>query len=106
MTKVPVQSIVVNAATLPLLHTQWTEILPSSNYAAAFLEAALGSTTPLQIAVGPIGKEVALPYTVIAGGTNGSVAQAIPANSRISLKPVDNDITDGFIVLNLFTGNP
>lgn len=106
MTKIPVKSIVVNAATLPLLHTQWTEVLDATGYAASYLEVSSGSTTPIQIAIGPNGEEEALPYTVIAGGTNGSVAQAIPASSRISLKPVDNDITDGFIVINLFTGNP
>jgi len=102
-TKIPVKSIVVNAATLNLLHTQWTEVLSSLLYAAAYFEVYNGSTTPIQVAVGPNGQEQALPYTVMGGGTNGAVAQAIPAASRISLKPVDTDITNGFIVINLFT---
>ncbi len=106
MTKVPVKSIVWNATTSPLLAADWTEILAALDYPAAFIEVAQGSTIPIMIAIGAIGEEEEIPYTVMAGGTNGIVAQSIAAGSRISLKPVDTDISDGFIVLNLFTGTP
>jgi hypothetical protein len=102
--KVPVKSIVINASTLNLLHTDWTEVLAALNYTASHFEVYNGSTTPIEIAVGAAGKEEALPYTIMGGGTNGIVAQNIGASSRITLKPVDSDITDGFIVINLFTG--
>lgn len=104
ITKVPVKSIVLNATTTPLLHTDWTEVLNSLDYSASHFEVYNGSTTPLQIGVGALGKEIALPYTVMGGGTNGSISQSVNAASRITLKPVDSDITDGFIVINLFTG--
>ncbi len=103
-TKVPVASIVVNAATLNLLAAAWTEVLQSLKYASSHFEVYNGSTTPIQIAVGPTGQEVALPYTIMGGGTNGPVSQNIGGASRITLKPVDSDIIDGFIVINLFTG--
>ncbi len=102
-TKIPVKSIVWNATTSPLLASGWTEILESLLFSAAYLEVYNGSTTPLQIGVGGAGDEEALPYTVMGGGTNGTIKQAISAASRISLKPVDSNISDGFIVLNLFT---
>lgn len=103
-TKVPVKSIVLNASTTNLLHTDWTEVLASLGYASAYLEVYNGSTTPIQIAVGPPGEEEVLPYTVMGGGTNGPVAQSINAGQRVSLRPVDSDITNGFVVINLFTG--
>lgn len=102
--RVPVKSIIVNASTLNLLHTAWTQVLDNLDYASGYLEVYNGSTTPIQIGVGPAGQEHALPYTIMGGGTNGLIAQAIRAGQRVSLKPVDSDITAGFIVINLFTG--
>ena len=106
MTKVPIESIVINAGTLNLLSAQWTEVLRALKYGASYFEVYNGSTTPISVGVGAIGKEEALPYTIVGGGTNGMIAQSIPAGSRVSLKPVDSNITDGFIILNLFTGTP
>lgn len=103
-TKLPVASIIVNAATLNLLHTAWTQVLAALGYASGYLEVYNGSTTPIQIGVGAAGAEFALPYTIMGGGTNGIIAQHINAGQRVSLKPVDADITAGFIVINLFTG--
>jgi hypothetical protein len=103
-TKIPVASIIVNASTLNLLHTSWTQVLAALGYASGYLEVYNGSTTPIQIGVGPSGQEQALPYTIMGGGTNGLVAQNINAGSRITLKPVDSDITNGFVVINLFAG--
>lgn len=104
MNKVPVRSIVLNAATTNLLHTDWTEALANLDYAAGYFEVYNGSTTPIQIGIGAAGQETALPYTIMGGGTNGTVAQSISAGQRISLKPVDSNITNGFIVINLFAG--
>ena len=103
-TKVPVKSIVINADTINLLFTSWTEVLGALDYSASHFEVYNGSTTPIQIATGASGKEVALPYTIMGGGTDGVVSQAIGAGSRVSLRPVDSNITDGFVVINLFTG--
>jgi hypothetical protein len=104
ITKVPVKSIVLNATSIPLLSADWTEVLAALDYSSSHFEVYNGSTTPIQIGVGANGNEEALPYTVMGGGTNGTVAQNIGAGSRISLKPIDSDISDGFIVINLFTG--
>jgi hypothetical protein len=101
--KVPVKSIVWNATSSPLLSSAWTEILASLEFSASHFEVYNGSTTPIQIAVGESGDEEALPYAIMAGGTNGAIKQSIGAGSRISLKPVDDDIDAGFIVINLFT---
>ena len=101
--KVPVKSIVLNATSSPLLAAAWTEILASLEFAASNFEVYNGSTTPLQIALGSAGNEVPIPYTVMGGGTPSTVKQSIGAGSRISIKPVDSDITDGFIVINLFS---
>ena len=104
ITKVPVKSIVLNATTTPLLAADWTEVLANLEYSASHFEVYNGSTTPIQISTGALGEELAIPYTVMGGGTNGTVAQSIGSGSRLCLKPVDSDITDGFIVINLFTG--
>ncbi len=101
--KVPVKSIVWNATTSPLLASAWAEVLSSLGFSASHFEVYNGSTTPIQIATGSAGNEQALPFTIMGGGTNGPVKQAIGAASRISLKPVDSNISDGFIVINFFT---
>jgi hypothetical protein len=104
--KIPNKSIVLNATTSPLLAAAWTEILASLEYSSSHLEVYNGSTTPLLIGVGALGSEQALPYTIMAGGTQGVIKQEINAGSRLSLKPVDDDIVAGFIVINLFTEVP
>jgi hypothetical protein len=101
--KIPVKTVVWNANTSPLLAAAWTEVLAALQFSASHLEVYNGSTTPIQISVGSVGNENVLPYTIMGGGTPGLVKQKIDAASRISLKPVDSDISDGFIVLNLFT---
>lgn len=101
--KIPVKSIVWNATTSPLSFAAWTEILAALEYPSSHLEVYNGSTTPIQVAVGSAGNEEALPYTIMGGGTQGLVKQRIDASSRITLKPVDTNIADGFIVINLFT---
>jgi len=101
--KVPVKSIIWNATANPLLSSAWEEVLAALPLSASHLEVYNGSTTPIQIATGSSGNEEALPFTIMGGGTNGTVKQAISAASRISLKPVDSNISDGFIIINLFT---
>lgn len=101
--KVPVKSIVWNATTSPLLAADWTEILSSLPFSVSHFEVYNGSTTPLQIGVGAAAQEKALDYTIMGGGTPGPVKQSIGNGSRLSLKPVDANISDGFIVINLFT---
>ena len=101
--KVPVKSIVINAASLNLPHTAWTEVLSNLLYSASHFEVYNGSTTPILIATGSSGNEAALPYAIMGGGTNGPVAQNIGAGSRITLQPVSSDIVNGFIVINLFS---
>jgi hypothetical protein len=101
--KIPVKSIVWNANSNPLLASAWTEVLASLEFSSSHMEVYNGSTTPIQIAVGSVGNEQALPYSIMGGGTPGLVKQRVDAKSRISLKPVDSDIIDGFIVINLFT---
>lgn len=101
--KVPIKSIVLNANSDPLSAAAWTQVLDALEFSSSHLEVYNGSTTPIQIAVGSVGQEEAVPYTVMGGGTPGLVKQKINAASRISLKPVDSDIIDGFIVINLFT---
>jgi hypothetical protein len=101
--RVPVKSIIWNATSNPLLSSGWTEVLAALQFSASHLEVYNGSTTPLQIAVGAAGSEEALPYAIMGGGTPGTIKQAIGASSRISLKPVDSNISNGFIVINLFT---
>lgn len=104
--KIPVKSIVWNAVSNPLSAAAWTEILASLQYPASHIEVYNGSTTPFEIAIGSAGNEQAVPYAIMGGGTQGLVKQGIEALSRISLKPVDADITEGFIVINLFTEVP
>ena len=101
--KVPVKSIVWNATSNPLLSSGWTEVLASLPFSASHFEVYTGSTTPLQIAVGPAGNEEALEYTVIGGSTPGPVKQSLGTGARLSVKPIDSNISDGFIVINLFT---
>lgn len=102
-TKIPVKSVVWNATTTPLLASAWTEILSSLPYSVSHFEVYNGSTTPLQIAIGESGEEQALDYTIMGGGTPGAVKNSIGSGSRLSIKPVDSDIDDGFIVINLFS---
>lgn len=100
--KIPVKSIVWNATTSPLLASAWTEVLAALALSASHFEVYNGSTTPIAIATGSANNEEALPFTIMGGGT-GLVKQAINAGSRISLKPIDSNISDGFVVINLFT---
>lgn len=82
----------------------WTTLLAkaSNKSACSGLEIFNPSGSPMQIATGDAGSEVALPYTILPGGTTGFLAIEIPGGVRISLQALDASVTAGRFILNQF----
>lgn len=77
----------------------YVELVASTSAAIKQLEIFDSSGQLLVLALGPATSEVDLLY--ITPGGNGLITQAIPVNTRISIKAVSANATAGFIAVNL-----
>lgn len=66
------------------------------------LEVFNASGSILKLALGDVGSEVDLPYTILPGGSTGLIVVEIPAGVRISAKAIDADTAAAQFVLNRF----
>jgi hypothetical protein len=78
----------------------------SNLYGCSGIEIFNPSGTAMIIALGAAGSEVAIPYTVLPGGTTGFIMFEINKGVRISLKGLSAgggaNVTTGAFILNQF----
>lgn len=74
----------------------------SNSHPCSAIEIFNPSGSPMIIALGDAGSEVAIPYTILPGGTTGLIAWEIAKSVRISLKAYDAAVTSGRFILNQF----
>lgn len=101
LARVPVLTVRYNAAT-PITTSAWAQISAALGKPASAVEIFNGSGSILQIAKGALGAEVAFPYTVPPGTLTTVLPFEFQNLSRITMKAVDQDTTEGYIILNFF----
>ena len=97
----PVQTTVYALAGGAITTAAWVQILAKAlnKYACSVVEIFNPTGSSLLIATGEPGSEVALPYTILPGGTTGWLAFEIPIGVSISLKA--QDVTTGTPAANI-----
>lgn len=103
-TKQPLQTIAIDLSVTSITSGAWVQLLAKLTYAARFVEIFNGSSSAFSLAVGAAAAEVALPYTVVPGGTNGSViiSNIFKAADRISAKSIGGTPTQGLLIFNFY----
>jgi hypothetical protein len=98
----PVQTAYLNTGSTNITTSAWVTLLAAASnlVAASAVEIFNPSGSTLIIALGAAGSEVAIPYTIIPGGTVVVLAMEIPAKTRVSVKAVDTTVSSGYMVFN------
>lgn len=102
LTRKPVQSVTLDTAIGSITTSAWKELSSALSAACSGLEIFNGSGSSIQIATGAAGSEVALPYTVLPGGTTGMISAEISKGVRLSAKAIDVTMSTGYFIVNLF----
>jgi hypothetical protein len=74
--------------------------------AASGIEIFNPSDAKLQLSLGAAGHETdtgkLLPYTVLPGGSTGLLPAEIPNGARLSVKAIDQTMSNDYFVINFF----
>ena len=102
--KQPIQTLVIDLSVTTITSSAWVQLLAALLYAAGSVEIFNGSSSAFSLAMGSSGNEVALPYTVLPGGTNGivSLSQLFKTGSRISAKSIGGTPSQGLLIFNFY----
>lgn len=101
LVRVPVLTVRYNATT-PITTSAWQQITAALTKPASAVEIFNGSGSILQIARGAAAAEIAFPYTIPPGTLTTVLPFEFSNNSRITMKAVDQDTTEGYVILNFF----
>lgn len=98
---VPVLNLRNVYGTTPVTTAAYVELSPSLPANLKELEIFDTSQSVLQLAIGPSGSEVDLPFMVLPGGNVPSrVNCLLNAGMRLSIKAVDQNATSGQLIIN------
>lgn len=100
----PVKTVTLDMSGANITTSAWVQILAAASnlYGCSAIEVFNPSGSSIQIATGAAASEVALPMTILPGGTSGPVPFEISGGKRISLKAIDANVTSGLFVINFF----
>lgn len=98
----PVATLVVDTASVNVTTAAWATLLAALLKGFDAMEVVNMSAQPLSIALGAAASEVAIPYTVPAGGSSGIMPYNGPKGARLSAKAIGADVTSGYVIFNFF----
>lgn len=102
----PVQAIRYDLSGGAIGNAAWVQILTAANnkVACSGIEIFNPTGSTILLALGAPGSEVAIPYSILPGGTTGFLSMEIASGKAISMKTVDAAGTGavGIILLNQF----
>lgn len=97
----PIQTLQLDLSSNNITTSAWKHVLTSVPKAAVVMEVFNPSGSPLLVAQGATSSEVALPWTVMPGGSGVSTVE-ISAGKEISFKAVGTAVTSGYLIINLY----
>ena len=91
-------------ASTNLTTSAWTTVIAALTSACSAIEVFNPSGSPIQFALGAAGSEVAIPYTILPGGTTSFIPFEMTNKSRLSAEVVagGSTISTGYLIVNLF----
>ncbi len=99
----PVAREYLDTASTNVTTGAWVEIIASTSEPASGVEIFNGTGRLLEIALGAVASEVAIPYYIPPGGSADNLPLFdFPKSVRVSVKAVDVNATTGLIILNFF----
>jgi hypothetical protein len=98
----PVQTVQLSFASTNVTTGAWVQLIASLAQACSAIEVFNGSPAMIKIAQGSAGNEVAVPYTILPGGSPSVLPIELSSLARISLETVDQTANTGYIVINFF----
>lgn len=103
-TRKPIQTVVIDLSVTAITSAAWVQLLAALTYAATKVEIFNGCSSAFSLGVGSAGNEVALPYTVLPGGTAGAVSlsKLFPAGARITAKSIGGTPAQGLLIFNFY----
>lgn len=101
-----VGTIYLNCASTNIGTSSWVQLIAKMPVAAAAIEIFNPSDAKLQLSIGAIGQETSgnnlLAYTVLPGGSTGVLPFVLPNGSPLSVKAIDQAITNDYFIINFF----
>ncbi len=98
----PVATVALDMSGTNVTTAAWATVIAALGAACSSLEIFNPSGSPMQIAIGAAGVEVAIPYTVLPGGSAAVLPVEIAKGVRISAKAYDTNVTAGRLIINFF----
>jgi hypothetical protein len=100
----PVDRIALDTGSTNITTSAWVQLYAATAQPCSFLDIFNETTSIIQIAVGGVGSEVALPFYIYGGNLPQFVPVdfLIPKGSRISAKAIDANATTGYLIINMF----
>lgn len=98
----PVATHRLNTASSSIATNAWTEVTSATSEPCDAIEIFNATGSILLLASGAAAAEVALPYTILPGGSSILVPFSVAKAARLSVKAVDLAASSGYVILNLF----
>lgn len=100
----PVARAALALASTNITTAAWVQLIAATDVSAGGLEVHNPSTQVLELAIGGVGSEAALPVYIYPSTTPQWIPLdgLIPKGSRVSAKAVSNTANSGYLLLNLF----
>lgn len=98
----PVATVALDMSSTNITTAAWATVIAALAAACSAIEIFNQSASAMQIATGAGGSEVALPYTVLPGGSAVLLPIEIAKGLRLSAKAYDATASTGRLVINFF----
>lgn len=96
----PVGTVCLDMSSTNVTTSAWATVLAALVQACSAVECINQSGSPLLIALGAGGSEVAIPYTVPPGGSAVLIPVEMKNGARLSAKAVGTSVSAGYLIFN------
>ena len=101
----PVATLVLSMSSTNIVSGAWTELIHAiaAGKGCSAFEVFNGGSSIISIATGASGSEVAIPYSILPGGSSILIPVEIPKGVRLSAETADGTTANsGYLVINFF----
>lgn len=100
--RTPVATLRLDMSSTNITTSAWATLVASQGAPVSAIEIFNGSASPMLIARGAAASEVAIPYTILPGGSSILLPIEIARGVRLSAKALGTSVTAGEFILNFF----